>query len=79
MEGVLRAEIAKGGGFKGVEALRLLAQTSLCQKFWPMVVGGSDPHIPPLGYAPDTIYLPWAFCGQCLQVIGSRVAWPALK
>ena len=29
-EGVLRPEIANGGGFEGVEALRIHARTSFC-------------------------------------------------
>ena len=53
-EGVLRPEIAKGGGFEGAEVPRKRAQTSFrwtfgknYQKIWANG-RGFDPHIPPL-------------------------------
>ena len=58
MEGVLRPEIVKGGGFEGAEALRTRARTSFCysfdkndQKIWANGEG-SDPHIPPPSATP---------------------------
>ena len=68
-EGVLRAEMVKGGGFEGAEELRIRVRTSFCKSFGENDqkilanggVGGSDLHVPnlatPLLLATSAIHL----------------------